>query len=275
MKTYVPVLSIAGSDSSGGAGIQADLKTISALGCYGMTVITATTAQNTKGVNAIHSIPASHIGEQLRAVMEDIKPKAIKIGMLDRPGVVEVLVEILKGYPEIPIVFDPVMVSTSGHKLIQDETVKAIKEKLFPLVTLLTPNMDETSILFGKEVSDLESMKAAGESLLNELPTALLIKGGHMDQSVIYDLLYSKSTGLKILKSEKINSKNVHGTGCSLSSAIAVGLALGMDMETAVAFGRDYVNQAIYYGQQIKTGNGSGPLNHFYNPQKQITNEMD
>ena len=275
MKEYIAVLSIAGSDSSGGAGIQADLKTFAALGCFGMTVITATTAQNTKGVTAIHSIPPIHIKEQLLAIMDDIKPKAIKIGMLDRPEVVEVLAEVLEGFPQIPIVFDPVMVSTSGFKLIQDETIKAIREKLFPLVSLLTPNMDETSILFGKEVNDLESMKAAGESLLQELPEAILIKGGHLNESVIYDLLYSKSNGLKVFKSEKITSQNVHGTGCSLSAAIAVGLALGKDMENAVSFGRDYVNKAIFYGKDIKTGHGNGPLNHFFNPQKQIINEMD
>ncbi|MCH7413944.1 bifunctional hydroxymethylpyrimidine kinase/phosphomethylpyrimidine kinase [Belliella sp. R4-6] len=275
MKEYIPVLSIAGSDSSGGAGIQADLKTFAALGCYGMTVITATTAQNTKGVTAIHSIPPAHIKEQLLAIMDDIKPKAIKIGMLDRPEVVDVLVGILIDFPDIPIVFDPVMVSTSGFKLIQDETIKAIREKLFPLVSLLTPNMDETSILFGKEVNDIESMKAAGASLLQELPEAILIKGGHLKESVIHDLLYSKSNGLKIFKSEKITSQNVHGTGCSLSAAIAVGLALGKDMENAVCFGRDYVNKAIFYGKDVKTGNGNGPLNHFFNPQKQIINEMD
>ncbi|MCH7397043.1 bifunctional hydroxymethylpyrimidine kinase/phosphomethylpyrimidine kinase [Belliella sp. DSM 107340] len=275
MKEYIAVLSIAGSDSSGGAGIQADLKTFAALGCYGMTVITATTAQNTKGVTAIHSIPPMHIKEQLLAIMDDIKPKAIKIGMLDRPEVVEVLVEILSYYPQIPIVFDPVMVSTSGFKLIQDETIKAIRQKLFPLVSLLTPNMDETSILYGKEVNNLESMKEAGEYLLQELPEAILIKGGHLDESVIRDLLYSKSNGLKVFKSDKINSQNVHGTGCSLSAAIAVGLALGKDMEDAVDFGRDYVNKAIFYGKDIITGNGNGPLNHFFNPQKQIINEMD
>lgn len=274
MKTYIPVLSIAGSDSSGGAGIQADLKTFSALGCYGMTVITATTAQNTQGVRAIHSIPVAHIEAQLNVILEDITPSAIKIGMIDRPEVVDCLVEKLQDL-DIPIVFDPVMVATSGDRLIREETIEVIKEKLFPITTLLTPNLDETEILCGFKVQNLDDMKKAAAYLQHFIPNAVLIKGGHLQTELIQDLLVFADGKEHVFKSEKIQSSNVHGTGCSLSSAIAAELAKGNGLEEAVSIARSYIYQAILQGKSVKTGKGNGPLNHFFNPQKQIINEME
>ncbi|SNR92686.1 hydroxymethylpyrimidine/phosphomethylpyrimidine kinase [Belliella buryatensis] len=274
MKTYIPVLSIAGSDSSGGAGIQADLKTFSALGCYGMTVITATTAQNTVGVKDIHSIPIDHIEAQLDAILTDITPRAIKIGMLDRPDVVELLAKKLKGL-DIPMVFDPVMVATSGDRLIQEETIETIKEKLFPLVSLITPNLDETEILCGFKVQDLSDMKKAAVFLQFYIPNAVLIKGGHLKTEVIQDLLVLNQGEEVIFENAKIESSNVHGTGCSLSSAIAAELAKGNEMQQAVTKARNYIYQAILLGKAVKTGHGNGPLNHFFNPQNQIIHEME
>jgi hydroxymethylpyrimidine/phosphomethylpyrimidine kinase len=274
MKTYIPVLSIAGSDSSGGAGIQADLKTFSALGCYGMTVITATTAQNTQGVNAIHSIPVDHIIAQFEAVVNDIQPKAIKIGMLDRPEVVEALADLLKEI-KVPIVFDPVMVATSGDRLIQEETIEAIKEKLFPLVTLITPNLDETEILCGFKIQSLDDMVKAAAFLQFYIPNAVLIKGGHLDSEMIYDLLVNADGEEVIFENVKIASQNVHGTGCSLSSAIAGELAKGHKLQEAVTKARNYIYQAILLGRSVKTGEGNGPLNHFFNPQNLIIHELE
>ncbi|AFL85672.1 phosphomethylpyrimidine kinase [Belliella baltica DSM 15883] len=274
MKTYISVLSIAGSDSSGGAGIQADLKTFSALGCYGMTVITATTAQNTQGVKAIHSIPVNHIADQLDSVLQDITPKAIKIGMIDRPDVVDCLVDKLEG-SDIPIVYDPVMVATSGDRLIQEETIDVIKEKLFPITTLLTPNLDETEILCGFKVYNLTDMRKAASYLQHFVPNAVLIKGGHLQTPVIQDLLVFADGKERVFESEKIQSSNLHGTGCSLSSAIAAELAKGKELEEAVNIARNYIYEAILHGKSIKTGKGSGPLNHFYHPQKQIIHEME
>ncbi|MCH7409309.1 bifunctional hydroxymethylpyrimidine kinase/phosphomethylpyrimidine kinase [Belliella sp. DSM 111904] len=273
-KTYVPVLSIAGSDSSGGAGIQADLKSFSALGCYGMSVLTATTAQNTKGVRSIHSIPAAHILDQLDAVLDDIPPKAIKIGMLDRPEVVEVLANRLKD-TAIPIVFDPVMVATSGDRLIQEETIATIKELLLPISTLLTPNLDETAILCDFEVNSFELMKRAGEALYARHHQAVLIKGGHLEKDVIQDLLILNDGKSVVFENSKIISKNVHGTGCSLSSAIAAELAKGEELQEAVLKARNYIYQAILLGRAIHIGQGNGPLNHFFNPQKQIIHEVE
>ncbi|SIS89463.1 bifunctional hydroxymethylpyrimidine kinase/phosphomethylpyrimidine kinase [Belliella pelovolcani] len=274
MKSYIPVLSIAGSDSSGGAGIQADLKTFSALGCYGMTVITATTAQNTMGVKGIHGIPIDHIEAQLDAILSDIPPKAIKIGMLDRPEVVELLASKLKGL-EIPIVFDPVMVATSGDRLIQEETIESIKEKLFPIVSLITPNLDETEILCGFKVQSLSDMKKAAAFLQFYIPNSVLIKGGHLETEVIQDLLVMKEGDEVMYENAKIESSNVHGTGCSLSSAIAAELAKGSDLQLAVTKARNYIYQAILLGKSVKTGQGNGPLNHFFNPQNQIIHEVE
>lgn len=275
VKKYIPVLSIAGSDSGGGAGIQADLKTFAAMGCYGMTVITATTAQNTQGVRDIFPIPPRHIEAQLMAVLEDIPPKAIKIGMVNQPEVVEVLAHTLKRFPHIPIVFDPVMVATSGDRLIADGTVTLLKEQLFPLATLITPNLDEAAVLTGYEVDSVNKMHQAGKDILNMQCQAVLIKGGHLNTPVIQDILFQKEMPEQSYESTYIKTKNLHGTGCTLSSAIAAALAKGNPLPKAVEMARNYVNGALESGKDVNTGQGNGPLNHFYNPQKQIIYEMD
>ncbi|QDH77706.1 bifunctional hydroxymethylpyrimidine kinase/phosphomethylpyrimidine kinase [Echinicola soli] len=274
IKTYIPVLTIAGSDSGGGAGIQADLKTFSALGCFGASVITATTAQNTLGVKSIHDIPVEHIKEQLEAVLSDIEPKAIKIGMINRPEVVQVIVEALAQYPGIPVVFDPVMVATSGDRLIKEETVELLKKELFPISHIITPNMDEAAVLIGKAVDSLSKMEKAASQLLPYGSTYVLVKGGHLNGNTVADVLCGNEQK-HVFESEKINTGNVHGTGCTLSSAIAVFLARGMDIKKAVELARSFVFQAIDAGKTIKTGQGSGPLNHFYQPQKMIIHELD
>ncbi|AWW30004.1 bifunctional hydroxymethylpyrimidine kinase/phosphomethylpyrimidine kinase [Echinicola strongylocentroti] len=275
IKTYVPVLTIAGSDSGGGAGIQADLKTFSALGCFGTSVITATTAQNTLGVKSIHDIPVQHIKEQLEAVLSDIRPKAIKIGMINRPEVVEVIVEALGQYPDIPVVFDPVMVATSGDRLIKEETVEVLKKELFPISHIITPNMDEAAVLIGKAVDSLPEMEKAASQLLTYGSAFVLVKGGHLNGDSVADVLCGHDGQMQVFKSEKITTGNVHGTGCTLSSAIAVFLAKGMEVEKAVELARNFVFQAIDAGKTVKTGQGSGPLNHFHQPKKMIIHELD
>jgi len=275
VKKYIPVLSIAGSDSGGGAGIQADLKTFAALGCFGMTVITATTAQNTQGVRDIFPIPPRHIEAQLMAVLEDIPPKAIKIGMVNQPDVVEVLANTLKRFPNIPIVFDPVMVATSGDRLIADGTLALLKEQLFPLANLITPNLDEAAVLTGYEVDSVDKMHQAGKDILNMLCQAVLIKGGHLSTPVIQDILFQKGKPNQSYESAYIKTCNLHGTGCTLSAAIAAALARGNPLPKAIEKARTFVKRALESGKDIKTGQGNGPLNHFYNPKKQIIYEMD
>jgi hydroxymethylpyrimidine/phosphomethylpyrimidine kinase len=275
VKTYIPVLSIAGSDSGGGAGIQADLKTFSALGCYGMTVITATTAQNTRGVRSINSIPVKHIREQLEAILEDIYPKAIKIGMVNQPEVAIAIADMLKNHPKVPIVFDPVMVATSGDRLIAFDTIQVLKETLFPISTLLTPNLDEATILSGLEVNSENLMEASGREIVNMGCQAVLIKGGHLKNPIVKDLLIQKGEKAITFESQYVNTKNLHGTGCTLSSAIAAELAKGNSMPVAITNAKSYISGAIESGKDITTGSGHGPLNHFYEPQKQIIDEVE
>ncbi|WP_417352276.1 bifunctional hydroxymethylpyrimidine kinase/phosphomethylpyrimidine kinase [Flavobacterium alkalisoli] len=273
--TYPTVLTIAGTDPSGGAGIQADLKTFSALGCYGMSVITALVAQNTTGVRAIHNVPAEFVQQQLDAVMEDIRPDAIKIGMVHTPQLVEVIANTLKLYPDIPIVFDPVMVATSGDKLIEDATIEVIVSKLFPLVTLITPNMDEASLLANMTIKTVVQMQHAGEVIAQTGCKTLLMKGGHLKTEQLTSILMNKNGVVNTYVSDNVETNNVHGSGCTLSSAIASYLARGEELRDAVALAQEYINGAIYYGSDVLIGKGNGPLNHFYNPQTMIKNEME
>lgn len=266
MKRYPTVLTIAGSDSGGGAGIQADLKTIAALGAYGASAITALTAQNTQGVRGIHAVPASFLQEQLEAVFEDIKVDAVKIGMINTVEVVRVLANILDRFKPKFVVFDPVMVSTSGSKLIQDETVKMLSQELFPRVDLITPNLDEAEILLNRKIGDDEDMKVAATDLLKMGCKAILLKGGHLKGPVICDVLAIRNESVLSLETEYIPSKNVHGTGCTLSSAIATYVALENSLMDAVIQSKSYIAGAIEAGKNIKTGHGSGPLNHSYSP---------
>jgi len=271
---YPSVLTIAGSDPGGGAGIQADLKTFAALGCYGMSIITALTAQNTCGVRAIHTVPADFVKVQLETILEDIQPDAIKIGMVHSVDHVNVITEVLQQYPDIPIIYDPVMISSSGHQLIVDDAILSIIEKLFPLSALITPNMDEASLLANMQVKTVEDMHSAGSKIMETRPGALLLKGGHLESEQLTSLLFDASGIVKTLHTDKVITKNTHGTGCTLSSAIASYVARGLPLSDAVAQAQDYVYDAILQAADVLCGKGNGSLNHSHDPQKMIKQEI-
>lgn len=271
---YPSVLTIAGFDGSGGAGIQADIKTISALGCYATSVLTALPVQNTQGVRNIFPIPVETVSEQIESILDDIFPDAIKIGMVHTPELVETIVKTLAKYKKVPIVFDPVMVATSGHRLIEEKTIEIIIEKLFPISDLITPNMDEAAILAKMDVKTLNDMKIAGEHIKELGCKNILLKGGHLETEMITSLLYESHGHYKTFESVKTKTNNTHGSGCTLSSAIASFIAQGKSIERAVELAQNYVSEAIYNGSDVQTGKGNGPLNHFFNPQKLIKNEL-
>lgn len=271
---YPSVLTIAGFDGSGGAGIQADIKTISALGCYATSVLTALPVQNTQGVRNIFPIPVEAVSEQIEAILDDIFPDAIKIGMVHTPELVETIVKTLAKYKKVPIVFDPVMVATSGHRLIEEKTIETIIEKLFPISDIITPNMDEAAILAKMEVKNLDDMKIAGERIKELGCKNILLKGGHLETEMLTSFFYNDQNDYQTFKSEKVDTKNTHGSGCTLSSAIASFIARGKSMDEAVAFAQYYVSEAVLKGSDVQTGKGNGPLNHFFNPQKLIKNEL-
>jgi hydroxymethylpyrimidine/phosphomethylpyrimidine kinase len=264
---YARVLTIAGSDSGGGAGIQADLKTFAALGCYGMSAITALTAQNTVGVQGIHAVPASFLKTQIQSVMDDIGVDALKIGMLHEPGIVEVVAWAIDHYNIGQVVLDPVMVATSGDRLIAQETVQVLVRELFPRVTVVTPNLDEAQLLLGQPIANAQALDAAAQGLLAMGAQAVLLKGGHLVGDEVVDLLVQAKGPTRRLASSRIPSRNVHGTGCTLSSAIAAHLALGHGLEEAVVLARTFILNAIAEGAQVQTGRGHGPLNHGFAPQ--------
>lgn len=267
MKKYPCILSIAGSDCSGGAGIQADLKTISALGGYAATAITAITVQNTTGVRAIHAVPPLYVRGQIEVVMEDIRPEAVKIGMINDVEIVKVIADCLRRYRPRFVVFDPVMVSTSGHKLIEDSAISALTRELMPLSSLITPNLKEAEVLTGHLINKVEEMRAAAPELLKFGCEAVLLKGGHLEGGKMCDVLQMAGEDEPhLFVSDKIESKNTHGTGCTLSSAIATFLALGYDMPQAVERAKAYVTGGINAGKDVHIGEGNGPLNHFYEP---------
>lgn len=267
MKKYHTVLTIAGSDCSGGAGIQADIKTISALGCYAASAITAVTVQNTCGVSAIHPIPAEYVKSQIEAVMTDIKPEAVKIGMINDVEIVRAIASSIKTYRPKLVVFDPVMVSTSGCKLIEDKAIEAIKNELIPLSTIITPNLKEAIVLTGDNISHAGSMIEAGRKILNYGCHSVLVKGGHLDGDDMCDVLcINGDSNPYTFTARKIDSHNTHGTGCTLSSAIATNLALGCTLQEAVNRAKEYVYKGILTGKDIHIGNGHGPLNHFHTP---------
>lgn len=276
MKTYKypSVLTIAGFDSSGGAGIQADIKTISALGCYATSVLTALPVQNTTGVKSIFSIPSTVVEEQIKVVLDDIIPDAIKIGMVHSIELVYAITNTLKQYPKIPIIFDPVMVATSGHHLIETETIDIIKKELFPISELITPNMDEASVLSKIEVETIEDIKEVGHIILQQGCKNVLLKGGHLKTENLTSILFSQNKPQKRYESKKVESKNVHGSGCTLSSAIASYIARGYELSEAIKYAQDYVYKSILFGKDVTTGKGNGPLNHFHNPTKSIINEV-
>lgn len=260
---YHSVLTIAGSDSGGCAGIQADIKSISANGGYAASVITATTAQNTQGVTDIHAIPVPHIIKQMEAVLDDIRFDAVKIGMLHSSEVIEAVKNTLETYKITNIVLDPVMIATSGDKLITDEAVKSLKNFL-PNVTLITPNIPEAELLVGHNI-DLENQKESAKELGEKYKVSVLLKGGHLEMTdIMTDILYNvKSKETTIIHNPSVETINTHGTGCSLSSSIATQIALGETLEDATRKGCNYLNTAIVNGKEKLLGKGHGPVNHF------------
>ena len=263
---YPRVLSIAGSDSGGGAGIQADLKTFAALGCYGMTAITALTAQNTCGVRAIHGVPPQMLRDQIDAVMEDIGADAVKIGMLHAPEIVRIVAEAIDRHALTNVVFDPVMVATSGAVLIDDAAVDVLVRELFPRAAVITPNLDEAALLVGSPLRSAQDMEQAAQALLDKGARAVLLKGGHLPGDSVIDLLVTHA-GEKIwMEAARIHTPNTHGTGCTLASAMAAHLALGASLVDAVQLARIFVREALQAGSQVRTGKGSGPLNHGHAP---------
>ncbi len=263
---YASVLTIAGSDSGGGAGIQADLKTFSALGCFGTSAITAITVQNTCGVSAIHHIPPEILSGQINAVINDIKPLAIKIGMIPSSILVATIADTLKQHPQIPIILDPVITSSSGTRLMDDDTLDAMKSKLFPLTTLITPNIDEATILADMMINNVDDMRIAALQIIKTKCNAVLIKGGHLMGNQLYDTYIDKWAHQQTFQSDLVHTRNTHGTGCALSSAITAYLARGENLVTAIQKAKIYVYNAIYNGKDVITGEGNGPLNHFFSP---------
>ena len=276
-REYRVVLSIAGSDSSGGAGIQADLKTLSALGVYGATAITAITAQNTLGVHSQFSIAPHMVYDQIIAVMDDLSPSVIKIGMLSNAKIVVAVTEALSQY-SIPIILDPVTVSTSGHRLLSLEAEKILKQQLLPISTLITPNIPEMETLSNMSVSTFEEKRRAAEHLFSYGAKSILLKGGHEVGNTKSDILFTNTpTGMQsnIFTSDTISTRNTHGTGCTLSSAIAAYIARGCKLGEAISRAKEYVTESIRHGADIAIGHGFGPVNHGFNPQKMLTYEIE
>ena len=257
-------VTIAGSDSSGGAGIQADLKTFGALGVYGASVITALTAQNTQGVSAIHDVPADFITAQIDAVFTDLDIGAVKIGMLSQVAAIRAVAEGLTRHDAQNIVLDPVMVATSGDRLLAVEAIAALCRDLIPRALVVTPNLHEAAALTDLPLAQNESdMEARARRILALGPRTVLIKGGHGDSADSVDLLVSAGEIVRLV-APRIKTRNTHGTGCTLSSAIAAGLAKGLDLGTAAHEAKTYVTEAIRAADQLTVGHGHGPLNHFY-----------
>ena len=264
---YITTLTIAGSDSCGGAGIQADIKTMSALGCYAASVITAVTVQNTLGVNGVHAVPPEIVAGQIKAVMDDIKPRAVKVGMVNDIDTINAIADTLANYDIQHLVVDPVMVATSGARLMQDDAVEVFTKKLMPLATLLTPNVPEAEVLSGVTISNKTSMDNAARIIQNKGCKALLIKGGHIEGRKI-DRLYSGNELISELEAANVDTRNTHGTGCTLSSAITSYLAIGYPIDKAIAAAKEWLTQALIAGAKVEIGSGHGPVNHFYNPIK-------
>ncbi len=253
-------LTIAGSDSSGGAGIQADIKTMTANGVYAMSAITALTAQNTTGVTDILEVTPLFLQEQLDCVFTDIRPDAVKTGMVSSSALIEVIAERLRFYKAVNLVVDPVMVSTSGSRLISEDAIETLKKELLPLAAVITPNIPEAEVLSGREVRTKEDMEAVAKEICEQYGCAVLCKGGHRVNDA-NDLLYDGKE-LVWFHGKRIDNPNTHGTGCTLSSAIASGLAKGYDMQTAVKSAKNYISGAL--AAMLDLGKGSGPMNHAF-----------
>ena len=262
---YYRALTIAGSDNSGGAGIQADLKTLSALGCYGMSVITALTAQNTLGVKGIQEIDPQFIEKQINSILDDIGVDAIKIGMLFNTPVIKIVAKCLREIKECPIVLDPVMFAKSGDRLLQEEAIESIKNELFPLATIITPNIPEAEALLGCSIESFESMQQAAVDLNKLGPKAVVVKGGALSSRTSDDCFVVEGGEPQWLKQERIDTKNLHGAGCTFSSAISAFLARSYNLEDAVKEAKTYLTQALIAGADKNLGRGKGPVMHFYN----------
>lgn len=265
-KQYIKTLTIAGSDSSGGAGIQADLKTFAALGCYGMSAITCLTAQNTQTVSAIYPATAEFAQQQIEAVISDIGIDAIKIGMLFNIEIIQTVAKTLQNLNNVPIVLDPVMVATSGDLLLKENAINALKEKLFPLTAIITPNLHEAEVLLQRKISSHQQIEFAAKELCKYGSSAVLIKGGHLKENYSSDCLYlANENKILWLKTNKIKTKNTHGTGCTLSAAIAAYLAKKDNLTDAVKNAKNYITNAIKAGAAYQIGHGCGPVCHNVN----------
>lgn len=264
---FVRVLTIAGSDSGGGAGVQADLKTLAALGCFGMSAITALTAQNTRGVTAIHAVPAEFLRLQIDAVMTDIGAGAVKIGMLHAADIVRTVAQAIDRHQMRRVVLDPVMASATGANLIEDDAQSSLVGELFPRATLITPNLDEAAFLLGRSITTMEEMVPAAQALQRQGAHAVLLKGGHLKGENVADVLVQQSEAPRVFTAPRIATRNLHGAGCTLSSAVAAYLALGQTLAGAVELARKYVRMALDSSSNVVTGHGVGPLNHGFAPQ--------
>jgi hydroxymethylpyrimidine/phosphomethylpyrimidine kinase len=271
-KRYYRVLTIAGSDSGGGAGIQADIKTISAMGCYATSAITAVTVQNTLGVKAVHPIPLDILEGQIDAVLSDIGTDAIKIGMLYSLEVVNIVANMIEKYQVKNIVVDPVMVSTSGHRLIEENAIEVIQNRLMSLSRVITPNIPEAEILAGYKIEGEKDFEKVSRLLSHNSGVSVLLKAGHLNGKYLVDYFYNaEDNTITKLPSRRIETPNTHGTGCTLSSALAAAIARGEDLTTAALSAKKYIEQAIISGAEYKIGNGYGPVNHGFNPIKTLS----
>lgn len=263
--TITPIaLTIAGSDSGGGAGIQADLKTFSALGVFGCSAIASLTAQNTQGVQGVLPIPPAFVQQQIQSVLSDIRVGAIKTGMLATADIIAAVADSLRAYPAIPLVLDPVMVATSGDRLLAEDAIQTLIETLMPLATIITPNLHEAAVLLNTTVAtNLEQMEQQGTQILALGARAVLMKGGHTDGDKATDLFIT-STGMEAFSAPRLATKNTHGTGCTLASAIAAGLAKNLSLNDAVKAAKEYLHHALANSEKLHIGQGAGPVHHFY-----------
>ena len=265
IQNYPRVLTIAGSDSGGGAGIQADIKSISANGCFAASAITAITAQNTLGVNAVEGLSIDIIEGQIDAVLSDIGADSIKIGMLHSAEVVQCVARMLRKYNIKDVVLDPVMVSTSGHRLIEESAIEVLKAELMPMARVITPNIPEAEILLGEAINEQGDLPAAARRLAEQYGVSVLLKAGHLVNDELIDIFYNHETEEVVeLSARRIDTRNTHGTGCTLSSALAAQLAKGLSLTEAARAAKHYINQAIICGARQEIGHGHGPVAHFY-----------
>lgn len=266
IKTYRRALTIAGSDPSGGAGLQADLKTFSALGCYGMSAVVAVVDENTVGVTGVHAVPVNFVAGQIRSCLDDIGADAVKIGMLHSSELIETVASTLDSYNIANIVLDPVMVATSGHALLQTDAIDTLRSSLAPRVRVITPNMPEAELLLNARIDSADDLPGAARALSAVCGgVSVLLKGGHLAHGDAKDVLYNAESGrMTHLPSPRIQTRNTHGTGCTLSSALAAWLAHGLTLEQATQAAKKYIAEAIRAGAAYNIGHGHGPVHHFH-----------